>query len=194
MRIFLDPGHGGRDPGAVSATGAREKDIVLTIAALMKTMLTRPALAGEHQVTLSRTTDTARTLTWRANQANHWGAGVFLSLHCNAHTTASANGTETWFRTGNQESQLLAVSIQQSLVEVLARRDRGVRHNNSFAVLRQTTMPAALIEYAFLSNPEEANLLTNFHFQQQAAQATVAGLLAWIEDRNTRHLITIQKR
>ena len=173
--ICLDPGHGGSDSGAVGPTGVQEKIVALLVAIEVWRQLIR---AG-YEVFMTRDSDIDVSLGQRVQMANDIESDLFLSIHCNAYTDRTANGTETYHFPGSEAGKKLAGAIQFDLVAQLKRRDRGVRNAN-FAVLRETNMPAALVEIAFVSNPEEEGLLENSIFQVKAARAIVTGIARYL--------------
>lgn len=148
LKIFLDPGHGGHDPGAVG-TKSKEAENVLKVALALEKKLK----AQGHEVKLSRRTDTYLTLKQRADLANAWGADVFISLHDNSAVTKIATGFETFIFNGNvsEDSIKLQQHVHNTIASGIGLRDRGMKRAN-FAVLRLTSMPAVLIEYGFISN------------------------------------------
>lgn len=170
--IYLDPGHGGSDPGAVGST-AREKDIALAVARLAGSMLTSRGFA----VCYSRTSDVRVLVNSRTRQANRLGAAAFVSIHCNGAANATASGVETFAYNRASRGYRLAQQIQQNLVAATGLADRGVKTAN-FAVLRDTAMPAALVELGFLTTPVEEALLCDAAWQQRAAAAIVQGIVA----------------
>lgn len=156
VKIYIDPGHGGHDPGAIGRK-SKEKDNVLKVAKRLRTLLEQQG----HTVKLSRTKDVYLTLSQRANDANEWGADIFISLHNNA-ASASATGFETFIYNGgvSQKTKQLQNSIHAAIIKEIGIRNRGKKQAN-FAVLRQTKMPAILIEYAFITNNNDENILIN---------------------------------
>jgi N-acetylmuramoyl-L-alanine amidase len=171
MKICIDPGHGGYDPGAVGPSGLREKDVTLAVALLLADLLRQAGC----EVFLTRTGDTTswtpeEDLQRRCDLANQAGADLFISIHANAAGNPAATGTETYcYRRGGQ-GERVAAAIQQQLVAALGLPDRGVK-TASFYVLQHTAMAAVLAELAFISNPREEALLSTPAFQQQAARA-----------------------
>jgi len=176
MRIMLDPGHGGADPGAVSASGLRESNVNLDVTLKLGRLLQ----AQGHAVNYTRTTDVAVSLSARARMANEWGADIFLSIHCNAASAASAHGTETIFFPTSTRGRRLAQDVQTALVAANGLRDRGVKPMN-LAVLRLTRMPAALVELAFLSNAHEAMLLGQSSFRETCARGIAEGVRVYAQ-------------
>lgn len=158
--IYLDPGHGGKDYGAVSADGKHnEKDIVLDIGRLWK----RCAMQGDYlyDVFLTRFSDRYLTLPARVKLAEERKVDLFISLHLNSFSGPKPEGVEVWYRSGSVRSAVLATRLYHAVLDSLpAIAGRGVKPScdapkGSLYVLDKTTMPAALIEFEFLSNPQE---------------------------------------
>ena len=169
-KVFLDAGHGGRDPGA-GGNGIQEKNITLPVTLKIGDIL------KNHDVNVgySRTTDIFVELEDRASLANNFGANVFVSVHCNAATNTSAKGIETFSYPGSTSGGKLSKDVHDSIIsEGVYTTDRGTKTAN-FAVLRETNMPAALIETAFISNAQDANILKNR--QDELALTIAKGIL-----------------
>ncbi len=120
--------------------------------------------------------------------ANRINPAVFVSIHVNSALNSSAQGTETYYYAPvendllfmqQDERKSLAENLQRQLIAKLKRPDRGVKTKN-LAVLRNTTMPSALVELAFISNPEEEQLLQQDYFLNLAAQAIADGIAAYM--------------
>lgn len=196
--ICLDAGHGGRDPGN-QASGRREKDLTLRLALELRDQLQQSGF----KVVFSRNSDRFVELSERANVARQRGADLFVSLHFNGTggDRASAQGSEVYAMTpagaastnargegagsrayagnrNNSKNLLLAYQIQKSLVRGLQSEDRGVRRAR-FEVLREATMPAALIEAGFLSHPVEGKKISTVEYRKQMARAIVEGVQAY---------------
>lgn len=155
-RIFIDPGHGGSDPGA-SGNGVVESHKNLEIALKVGAILQGKGYA----VNYSRTNNAYVSLSDRAYLANVWGADLFVSIHANSFTGSDAYGTETYLHPyGGPVSLDYATRINNALVNHLGLHNRGVK-TADFAVLRDTSMPAVLVETAFVSNPSDAEKLRN---------------------------------
>ncbi len=178
-RIVLDPGHGGRDPGAVGPGGTKEKDVTLAVARLLAKYLDPIA-----EVKLTRSDDrhlwsnTNADLAERVRIAETWRASYFISLHCNA-AAAGARGVETYAYKPGGEGERLARAIQKELVEATGFPDRGVKFANYY-VLRKTSMPAVLVEMGFISNPAEEKLLKDPTWQEKAAKAIATGIANYL--------------
>lgn len=182
--IAIDPGHGGSDPGAVGPNGAKEKDITLNVAFKVRDLLQ----SYGYQVVMTRTGDyrldenSTKDLEKRAQIANNNNASLFVSIHANSFDSTS-KGTETFYHTrevAGSNACKLATAIQNKLIGALGLTNRGVKQED-FSVLRNTTMPAALTELAFISNPSEEALLITDQFQTKAARAIVDGILEYLK-------------
>lgn len=179
IKIFLDPGHGGHDPGAVDGTQddalyTEEKSINLAIALQLRAALLRCGF----EVMMSRTGDTYPTLDERAAMANSWGADALICMHSNAATATTPRGIEVFY--GTDADKALADKIYPHLEAVSPWSDRGVKLRDTLRVLAGATMPAALIEYGFITNPQEEAVLVNAAYQIRMAEATCSGVLSWI--------------
>jgi N-acetylmuramoyl-L-alanine amidase len=200
--ICLDPGHGGKDTGnRVGGVffGHNEKTYTLALALELRNQLKRAGF----NVILTRMTDTFVPLPARPAVANRRGADLFVSLHFNAFQAdpKSVEGPETYCITPvgaassnaqgegaddgatpanrvEQKSLLLAYQMEKSLVKNLGVTDRGVRRAR-FAVLRDATMPAILIEGGYMTNPVEGKKIYDAAWRRQMAQAMVKGILAY---------------
>lgn len=154
-KIYVDPGHGGRDSGAVGPKGLKEKDVNLRVGTVLKNCLKE---YGGAIVRMSRTGDSTRSLSYRTNDANNWGAYRFISVHHNACGNPSVNGTETYSLANRGNGADLRNKVQKQLLAWGHLPNRGAQTAN-FYVLRNTTMSAILTEASFISNPsEEARL------------------------------------
>jgi len=166
IKIAIDPGHGGKDPGAVGPTGLTEKSVNLQVAKYLENCLKE---YGNATTMLTRTSDTYVSLIQRANKANSWGAHRFISIHHNGSTNKWVNGTEVYSYTrGSSQSHDLRNKIHYRLLQVYGLRDLGPK-TASFSVLRNTKMPAVLTEASFITNPyEEARLKRPEYLWRQA--------------------------
>ena len=167
MKIFIDPGHGGDNPGAIAASGLEEATVNLDVALRLGNILTQRG----YEVNYSRRTNINVSLAERARLANLWGANYFVSIHCNSATNTSYNGTESFYYRDRTVAQRFAETVRQT--ELV---DLGVKARN-LAVLRLTLMPATLVELAFLSNPREATLLATESFRQNCAIGIANGII-----------------
>ncbi|HHW43275.1 N-acetylmuramoyl-L-alanine amidase [Desulfofundulus thermobenzoicus] len=172
MRIILDPGHGGQDSGAVG-NGLREKDLVL---ALAKEVI---SLLGDYQVEVisTREGDVAVSLAARAKLANDLQADFFCSLHVNA---GGGSGFESYIHPeATPETRSLAGALHARVADFYIQKgfpDRGLKRAN-FLVLRETAMPAVLLENLFIDNPRDAACLADATFLRELAGVIVSGLV-----------------
>ena len=177
MKVCIDPGHGGYDPGAVGPTGLREKDVALQIALKAGKLLQSEGV----EIAYTRTSDAVpwpanvnQDLAVRSQITNQTGADLFISVHLNSGSS-TAHGTETYCLQFGGQGEQAARLVQSNLTSVLGLTDRGVKAANYY-VLRKTSMPAILTEVCFISNPTEENLARTAAFITQAAQAIASGI------------------
>ncbi|NJL53889.1 N-acetylmuramoyl-L-alanine amidase [bacterium] len=175
--VTIDPGHGGRDPGAVGIGGLREKDVILPISQEVSRLLAKQGVA----VRMTRSDDRFVTLQGRAQIANQAGSDLFVSIHANA-ATSSANGAETFHHPSSAAGRALAQSIQESMIRRTGLKNRGVKQAN-FSVLSNTNMPAALVEVGFVTGPQDAAKLRDPRFRQLMAEAIAEGILNYVNRR-----------
>lgn|GEM_PF-1148544 len=169
MKIMIDAGHGGHDPGAASG-GLREKDINLRLALRIGELL---AAYSAVDVLYTRTTDVFVELSARARRANEAGVDYFLSVHINA---GGGTGFESFTYPGNTDAY--GGVIHRHIAAAFAAHrlpDRGRKQAN-LAVLRETRMPAILLEFGFIDRPADAALLASPDGIEQLARATAAGV------------------
>ena len=189
--IFLDPGHGGSDPGAISG-GVREKDLTLSVYNKVSSKL---ASLG-YTVLTSRNVDKDVDLVDRADQANKANADMLLSIHFNAGGRGIARGIETYYYQAQadrvpkinkenhnnperlEKSRKLANKVQQNLLYQTGANDRGVKRA-SFTVLRETSIPSILVELGFIDNPEERNKIKTNEYQERLANGIVDGIVEY---------------
>jgi len=175
IRIFIDVGHGGKDPGAVG-NGLLEKDLTLKIAKRVKEIL---AAYENVEVKMSRTGDTYPTLSERAKAANAWGADFFLSIHINSASKTSTGYEDYIYTKASTKSKEYQKIIHAEIMKEIKKygvRDRGLQQKN-LQVLRTTNMPALLTESLYISNPDEAAILKKAAFIEDVAQGHVNGIV-----------------
>ena len=170
--LIIDPGHGGRDKGAVYA-GVRESDLNLKTALKLEAYAKR---AG-YKVVMTRRSDRYVSLSARSAIANRYRNAVFVSIHYNATRQKWVHGGET-FHGGSSSGRYLASSLQRYLVSNCKVRNRKARYAG-FSVLHNTNCPAALIECGFISNSSERARCNTSHFQDCAARAILSGVQRW---------------
>lgn len=171
VKIYLDPGHGGSDPGA-RGNGLVEKDLNLAIALQIRSMLLNEYEGAT--IRMSRTNDRTVSLSQRTSDANAWGADFFLSIHINA---SGGSGFESYIYPGTGSPTTTYQNIIHSeILKQVDLRDRGKKRAN-FHVLRETRMPALLTENGFIDHPADAAKLKNPQFIQALARGHVNGIV-----------------
>lgn len=173
--IVLDPGHGGRDPGAVGRDNLYEKTVVNDITRKVADILE----ANGMHVVMTREGDTTLDLEPRVQVAERNNADLFVSIHANAISLSrpEVNGAETYYYS-SAAGQQLASHIQRNLVST-GMADRGVREAR-FYVIRSTSMPSALVEVGFVTGAQDAPRLASASFRSDLAEAIANGILSYV--------------
>ncbi|WP_462410883.1 N-acetylmuramoyl-L-alanine amidase [Neobacillus sp. Marseille-QA0830] len=174
MKLYLDPGHGGNDPGA-QGNGLNEKDVSVDIALRIRTILLNNY--ENIEVMMSRIGDATKSLSQRTIEANAWGAQLFLSVHINSGPS-SAQGYEDYIYSGLSDSSTTSkyrAIIHEEVGKLNQLADRG-RKKANFHVLRESSMPAVLTENGFISNAHDSTLMKQASWRENAAQGHVNGL------------------
>jgi len=172
---MLDPGHGGADPGAVGIGGLQEKGVVMAISQHVATLLQQQGV----MVQMTRRGDQTIDLQPRVDMAEVANATIFVSIHANAVAgqRPEVNGLETYYY--SDAGLQLANILHRRVIGTVAMNDRGVKRARFF-VLRQTSMPAVLIEVGFVTGSIDAPKLRDPNWQAQMGQAIAAGILDYI--------------
>lgn len=175
--VVLDAGHGGKDPGASSVTGRKEKDFTLAMALRTAELLKD---VPNIDLLLTREEDTYPDLNERVAMANEREADLFVSIHANSVAKApGVNGVETYY---TREASLgLAEVLHQAVLDASGSNDRGVRMKD-LKVTRETAMPAVLLEIGYLSNVSDEEKLYNEEFQAKVAAAIAAGIQEYLQN------------
>lgn len=179
--IYIDPGHGGIDPGACGRE-VLEKDVVLNVALYLGVRLERDGA----KVVYSRTGDydlqTADKddVDERIRLIKSSGATLVVSLHCNAFTDPSEYGAQTFYDSSmNPESKRLALLVQDKLaMSTDSPREASARLDHF--ILNHSAVPAVTIEMGFLSNAKEEGLLGSHSYQQKLAESIHAALVEFV--------------
>jgi len=181
-RVCIDPGHGGRDPGAVSRWGLREKDVVLPTAKLLAAELRRL----NFETVLTRETDRFLELEDRPAVATRKRADVFVSVHANAIAKPSYHGIEIFYWYGSRPVATVAVrrasvALAEAIRRACVRNGLGVRsvRGANYRVLRYSRVPAVLVEIGFLTNRAEERALRTTAYRQRVARAIAEGIAAY---------------
>lgn len=171
--VMIDPGHGGKDPGAIGIDGLQEKNVILPISLRIAKLLEQKGI----QAVLTRDSDYFVDLQPRVDLAERANADLFVSIHANSlPTRPDISGLETYyFDSGSR----LAQTIHNSVLQNTNVRDRRVRKAR-FYVLRKSSMPAVLVEVGFVTGREDSPKLATSAHQNQLAEAIVQGILQYI--------------
>lgn len=172
--VMIDPGHGGKDPGAIGLGGLQEKDVILPISQRVAAILEQQ---GIHAI-LTRSSDYFVDLAPRVEMAKRERADLFVSIHANSiDKRPDVNGLETYYF---ERGERLAHTIHNSILQSLDIKDRRVRRAR-FYVLRNNPMPAVLVEVGFVTGVEDAPKLATAAYENQMAQAIANGILQYIQ-------------
>jgi N-acetylmuramoyl-L-alanine amidase len=175
--VMIDPGHGGKDSGAVGIGGLQEKNIILPISQKLARILQQNGV----QVILTRDSDYFVSLQGRVDLASRANADVFVSIHANSAGSErpDVSGLETYY----YDSGLgLARIVHNSILRSVNVRDRGVRRAR-FYVLRKSSMPSILVETGYMTGREDITKLKNPQYQNQMAEAIARGVLQYLKQR-----------
>ena len=180
IKIFIDQGHNPQNVNAgAEGFGLREQDITYNVGIYLADFLRQDS---RFEVKTSRNfpdeilgTTNNSSLSQRVTMANNWPADYFLSIHVNANTNPDINGTEMYVYKENTQAYFLAEHILNNIVNILKTKDNGVRVRPSLYVLKNTNMPAVLLELAYITNFQDSEKLRND--QQKFARAIYDGLL-----------------
>lgn len=172
-KIFLDAGHGGKDPGAVG-NGFRECDLALAITLKLGVYLEQD---GRFQTMYARKSDVFVEINERSRMANLWGADFFFSVHLNSFSDPNAHGVEALDFNGSGLGYRVANTVCERLTKRFKLRNRGVIHTqNNFGVIRDTHMPSIITEACFISNKEDIHKFDESHEQEALAYEYYAAI------------------
>lgn len=170
IKIFIDQGH---NPQGVNAGaegfGLREQDVTYNVGMYLSNLLEEDS---RFEVKTSRNspdqvlgTSNSTSLAERVNAANNWPADYFISIHVNANTNPSINGSEVYVYQEYTQSYYMGEHVLNAVVAQVGTKDNGVRVRPSLYVLRKTNMPAILVELAYITNSSDAEKLRNNQYQ-----------------------------
>jgi N-acetylmuramoyl-L-alanine amidase len=189
--IYLDPGHGGVDPGA-GEDEPFEKDIALNVTLMLRDYLQQQGAL----VIMTRETDMdladkglkgyskrkVQDLKRRLDLINESDADFFATIHLNAIPSSKWKGAQTFYSTSYKENKRAAKLIQDELRRNLENTDRDAKAANSIYLLKHTNKPGVLVEIGFLSNPQEAANLRDEAYQEEVAASIYEGMLRYFTD------------
>ena len=179
-KITLDAGHGGSDPGAIGASGTREKDVTLKITKKVQELLKKKGA----KVSMTRTGDKdvygpnasdVQELQARVDVAEDNDADAFISIHINSSTNKNVGGFSSYYYPKTSNDARLAQAVQDRLVKNFGLDDLGIRKAN-FYVNKRCSMPSTLLELAFISNPKEEKLMKSNWYINKLAKSIADGI------------------
>lgn len=186
--IVVDVGHGGFDSGKVGVNGELEKDINLEIALKLRKTLEAQGI----QVIMTREEDKglydenasnkkAQDLQKRCELINEKKPLLTVSIHQNSYSSPEIKGAQVFYYKNSAESQKLAETIQKTLIEQIdPQNHREAKSNDSYYMLKRTSSVIVIVECGFLSNPEEAEKLSDEEYQQKMADAVCMGIFEYL--------------
>lgn len=187
--IVLDAGHGGFDPGKVGVNGALEKDINLSIVKKLKELLVEEGftvhLTREKDALLAPANSTSKKkddMIARIEMVTQLKPYFTISIHQNSFPNESVSGPQVFYYKDSEESATMAQVIQDVLNNQLApAKKRSPQSNTNYYLLTRTPTPTVIVECGFLSNPTEAELLTQDEYQSRVAYSIFLGILSYYE-------------
>lgn len=186
--IVLDAGHGGMDPGKIGINGCKEKEINLAIAKRVKMYLE----ANDIKVVMTRNTDAglydegaenkkAQDMKRRLEIMEEASPVAVISIHQNSYTQEYVNGAQVFYHKSSKEGEWLASALQENLKNyVQPGNHRQIKPNDSYYLLKKTTIPTVIVECGFLSNREEAEKLCEEKYRDKVAWAVHMGIMQYI--------------
>lgn len=183
--VLIDPGHGGSDVGAVGRDGGvdvlYEKDVNLAVSQYLYGYLSE---AGA-KLYMMRNDDSTVSLYDRPEIANNIGADLYVSVHSNSFGTDKPFGTTVLYYAdggGNTVGKTLARNIQSEIVATLGTHDRGLTNGSEMYVIRKTAMPSVIVEMAFISNPNDRQILADDNCRRLLAQSIARGIIKTLNE------------
>lgn len=185
--VVVDAGHGGEDPGKIGCNGEKEKDINLQIAKLVAKYLE----AEDVRVVMTRTEDEVlaqegrhkkvQDMKRRVEIIEQTAPGAAVSIHQNSYPEEYVHGAQVFYYTGSASGEKLAEQIQKQLIEKADPENRRkIKANDSYYLLKKTSVPIVIVECGFLSNQTEAAKLCDAEYQERIAWAVAVGILQYL--------------
>jgi N-acetylmuramoyl-L-alanine amidase len=178
--IIIDPGHGGKDPGASNkALNLVEKELTLDTSLRLNDLLKKAGFTTY----MTRNDDRTLDLYGRPEVANGLGGAVFVSIHYNYAGNKNVSGIEMLYVDDpNRDCKRFAKTIQEEMIKALKTNDRGIKNEPEFVVIRETNMPSVIAEVGFISNPTEGSLIRTAEYRQKSAQALFNGIKRYFDE------------
>lgn len=186
--VVVDPGHGGMDPGKIGINDVEEKEINLEISLMLRDKLEKQGI----QVVMTRENDQGlydedssnkkvQDLQRRVELIHEEQPVCVVSIHQNSYPDASVKGAQVFYYEDSTEGKKLAEELQNALIaQVDPENHRQAKGNTTYYLLERTDVPLVICECGFLSNPEEAELLTDQAYQETLTDAIVSGILEYL--------------
>lgn len=185
--VVIDAGHGGADPGKVGINGQLEKDINLQIAQLLKLFLESEGI----EVVMTRNTDEGlydeeasnkkvQDMKRRLEIIEESNPVLVISIHQNSYHEEAVKGAQVFYYATSEKSKRLAEVLQQQLKELDGENRREAKGNDSYFLLKKTSRPIVIAECGFLSNREEAEMLSSPLYQEQLAWKIYMGVMKYL--------------
>ena len=192
--IVIDAGHGANDPGKVRVNGVLEKDINLAVALRLRTMLENKG----YRVVMTRDTDAIladknatnqkrEDMVARVHVIEEADPVMAVSVHQNSFSNGAVCGPQVFYYSESPEGKEIAMTMQESLDEILAPESpRKTKANNEYYMLKKTPTPTVIVECGFLSNDREAELLSTELYQSKVARAIYFGICDYMQDAQSK--------
>lgn len=180
--IVVDPGHGGEDPGKVGVNDVLEKDLNLQLSKKVQTLLEDAGI----KIVMTREDDNVPTakkedLEQRIKLINDTKPTLALCIHQNSYPDPTIKGAQVFYYTPSEEAKEAASIVQEELRTVDPTNTRAIKANDTYYMLKNTEVPTIIVECGFLTNPEEAEKLTQEEYQDQLAKAICEGVIKWLD-------------
>lgn len=185
--IVIDSGHGGDDPGKIGINQAKEKDVNLKIAKKVKKRLKKEGwkvvMTREEDVMLGDAQKGNRKIhdmKARVELINKTMPAMAVSIHQNSYQEAEIHGAQVFYYSHSQDGKRMAETMQRALLMADEENTRQAKGNDTYYLLKRTEVPTIIVECGFLSNPQEAEKLTEDGYQKKLAQAITSGIIACV--------------
>lgn len=185
--IVIDSGHGGDDPGKIGINQAKEKDVNLKIAKKVKKRLKKEGwkvvMTREEDVMLGDAEKGNRKIhdmKARVELINKTMPAMAVSIHQNSYQEAEIHGAQVFYYSHSQDGKRMAETMQRALLMADEENTRQAKGNDTYYLLKRTEVPTIIVECGFLSNPQEAEKLTEDGYQKKLAQAITSGIIACV--------------
>lgn len=187
--IVLDSGHGGDDPGKIGVNQAKEKDVNLEITKKIKKRLKKKGwtvvMTREKDEMLGNPQEGNRKIhdmKARVDVINKTKPQAAVSIHQNSYQDERIHGAQVFYYSHSAEGKRMAEVMQKALLDADESNTRKAKANDTYYLLKRTEVPTIIVECGFLSNPEEAEKLTEKNYQKKMADAIVKGIIACVEN------------